>query len=385
LNLLNRYILRQFAKNILTLVLSFIAIYILIDFFEKLDNFIEKGKPMALVAKFFLLSIPFVIEQMGPVCILLAGVVTLGVLNHSNELTALKAGGVSLRKIVTPIIAAGIAATLILLLMSQFLLPKTATVTNRIWHKEVKGHMPLGIYRSGRYYYQGDSNFYSFSRPDPNKNEFNFFSHTSWNKQYQLQALVAAEYAVWQNGEWMLYNGQVQFAAGKGQFTTEVFDARSFPFKEKPSDFFLPKLRSSEMSIVELHREAKRGKQSKEEQAAAWAEFYGRISYILLGLPLLLLGLPLLLMVYRKWGRDLSLAVPVSCGMAFACWGIWAILQSLAKAAYFNPLAAALSVHLLVGLAGLFLLLREDGISSFFWARSPDSGGTIQPQSKKML
>jgi len=360
MNLLNRYILRQFAKNILLLVFSFIALYILIDFFEKIDNFVEKGKPMALVAKFFLLSIPFVVEQMGPVCILLAGVVTLGVLNHSNELTALKAGGISLRQIVTPIIAAGIAATLLLLALSQFVLPRTAAQTARIWYREVKGQMPLGIYRSGRYYYQGDSNFYSFTRPEPSKTEFSSFSHASWDKQYQLSALVAAEYAVWQNGEWMLYNGQVQFAEGNGAFRTEIFAARSFPFKEKPTDFFLPKLRSSELSILELYREALRSKQSPEEKAVAWAEFYGRVSYILLGLPLLLLGLPLLLRVYRQWGRDLSLAVPLSCGMAFACWGIWAVLQSLAKAAYFNPLAAALTVHLLASVAGLLLLLRED-------------------------
>ncbi|MGX9726344.1 MAG: LptF/LptG family permease [Candidatus Electronema sp. VV] len=360
MNLLNRYILKQFAKNILLLVLSFIAIYILIDFFEKIDNFMEKGKSMALVGKFFLLSIPFVVEQMGPVCILLAGVVTLGVLNHSNELTALKAGGVSLRKIVTPVIAAGIAATLLLLALSQFVLPKTAAQTTSIWYREVKGQMPLGIYRSGRYYYQGDSNFYSFTRPDPKKTEYSFFSYASWNKDYELQTLVAAGNAVWEKGKWLLYNGQVQTALGGGTFKTEIFGWRSFPFQEKPADFFLPQLRSSELSILELYREALRGKQSKEEKAAAWAEFYGRVSYILLGLPLLLLGLPLLLLVYRKWGRDLSLAVPVSCGMAFACWGIWAILQSLAKAAYLNPLAAALSVHLTMGALGLLLLMKED-------------------------
>ena len=68
----------------------------------------------------------------------------------------------------------------------------------------------------------------------------------------------------------------------------------------------------------------------------------------------------MLLMVYRKWGRDLSLAVPVSCGMAFVCWGIWGALQSFAKAGYLNPLASALSVHLVVGVLGLVLLLRED-------------------------
>lgn len=368
MNLLNRYILKQFTKNILLLALSFIALYLLIDFFEKIDNFVEKGKPMALVAKFFLLSIPFIVEQMGPVCILLTGVVTLGVLNHSNELTALKASGVSLRQIVSPVIAAGLATTLLLLALSQFILPTTAAQTTQIWYREVKGQMPLGIYRSGRYYYQGDSNFYSFKRPDPKRTAYDFFSYASWNKDYELQALVTANRAVWEKGKWLLYNGQVQVAQPDGTFITEVFRGRTFPFKEQPTDFFLPQLRSSELSILELYREALRGKQSKskeekkdeKDKAAAWADFYGRISYILLGLPLLLLGLPLLLLVYRKWGRDLSLAVPVSCGMAFACWGLWAILQSLAKAAYINPLAAALSVHLTVAALGLFLLMKED-------------------------
>ena len=46
--------------------------------------------------------------------------------------------------------------------------------------------------------------------------------------------------------------------------------------------------------------------------------------------------------------------------MAFACWGLYTTLQSLAKASYLPPLAAALSVHLVVGCLGLILLVRED-------------------------
>lgn len=360
MNILSRYILRQFAKNMLMLVLSFIALYILIDFFEKIDNFLEKGKSMALAAKFFLLSIPFVIEQMGPVCILLAGVITLGVLNHSNELVALKAGGVSLKQITAPIISGGIIATLLLMALSQFVLPKTAAQTNRIWNKEVKGKMPLGIYRKGRYYYQGDGTFYSFARPDPNKNEFSFFSYSRWNKKYELRALVAAEHALWRKGAWMAFNGQAHVANNSGGFRSEIFRSRGFGFAQKPADFFIPQYRNYELSLLQLYREALRDQQSRADKTLAWAKFYGRVSYILLGLPLLLLGLPLLLAVYQKWGRDLSLAVPVSCGMAFACWGLWAILQSLAKADYLNPLAAALFVHIPVGLTGLFLLVRED-------------------------
>ncbi|MCI5139883.1 MAG: LptF/LptG family permease, partial [Candidatus Electrothrix sp. AR1] len=117
--------------------------------------------------------------------------------------------------------------------------------------------------------------------------------------------------------------------------------------------------RSNELSLAELYTDALH-KKAPGERTVAWANFYGRISYIFLGLPLLMLGLPMLLMVYRKWGRDLSLAVPVSCGLAFVCWGVWGALQSFAKAGYIPPLAAAISIHIAVGLLGFILLLRED-------------------------
>src|SRR5665648_1113377 len=88
--LLNRYILTQFFKIFCTVAAGFVAIYILIDFFERIDNFMSAGKPMSLVFKFYLLKIPFILDQLGPVLILLSGVITIGLLNHQHELTALK-------------------------------------------------------------------------------------------------------------------------------------------------------------------------------------------------------------------------------------------------------------------------------------------------------
>ena len=341
------------------LIAGFIAIYILIDFFEKIDNFMEKGKSFGLIAKFFLYNIPFVLEQLGPVCILLAGVITLGLLNHSNELIALKASGIPLRKIVAPIIAAGTIFSVVLLLLSQFVLPKTITTTNKIWNEEVKGMVPLGIFRNGRYYYQSGDGFYSFVRPDLGKNEFLQFSYSTWNKDFRLTYLIASEKAVWNDGIWMLYDGQLQKASDGQTYTTEIFTQRRFNLPDNPQDFFIPAYHSLELSLTGLFLDARR-KTSPSEASKAWAEFYGRIFYILLGLPLLLLGLPMLLIVYRKWGRDLSLAIPVSCGLAFISWGLWGTLQSLAKASYINPLLAAFSVHAIIGLAGIYLLLRED-------------------------
>lgn len=356
---LHSYILGQFIKNISTLIAAFIAIYLLIDFFEKIDNFMEKDKSMSLVAKFFIYNIPFILEQMGPVCILLAGVITLGVLNHNNELIALKSCGTPLRKIVTPIVVAGAVFSMLLLGISQFILPKTVAITNKIWNEEIKGMVPLGIYRNGRYYYQSDNVFYSFARPDPKKHSFLDFSYSTWDDEHRLTSLIAAKKAIWKNGAWKLQKGQLQKATGEGTFVTEIFNKRQFDLPNTPDDFFTPAYRSLELSLTGLFLDAKR-KKNELEANKAWSEFYGRVFYTLLGLPLLLLGLPILLIVYRKWGRDLSLAIPVSCGLAFASWGLWGTLHSLAKASYMSPLLAACTVHTIIGVTGIFLLLRED-------------------------
>ena len=104
--------------------------------------------------------------------------------------------------------------------------------------------------------------------------------------------------------------------------------------------------------------------QGKEDKSfrgiKAHLKFLERFSFILLGIPLLMLGLPILLIAHKRWGRDLSVAIPVSCGLAFGAWGIWGIMQSFAKADIINPYLAALAVHLLIGSLGTFLILGED-------------------------
>lgn len=358
MSLLSRYILRSFIRNIGVILIAFISIYLLIDFFSKFDNFIEKDKPFSLIIIFFVYSIPYIINMMSPVCILLAGVVTLGLLNSSNELLALKAAGVPLKTIARPIIAASLICVLLALAMTQFVLPRTVAVTNEIWHKEVKGRVSMGIYRNGRYYYRGEDGFYSFARPDLYQNSFRSFTYATWNKDYDMEGLIVARSADWDNGVWSLHQAQIQ-TIRQETLQQEFFTNRSILLPEQPEDFFVPAYRNMELSLLDLYREAKRAR-SGEESNRAWMDFYGKISYAILGLPLLLLGLPMLLIVYRRWGRDLSLAIPVSCGMAFASWGLYTILQAMARAQYMHPLAAALLVHLTIGALGLVLLWRED-------------------------
>jgi len=359
MQLLTRYLLAQFTRYFLTINVGFVAVYLLIDFFEKYDEFAEAGKPASLIIQFFLYNIPFVIDQLGPILILLSGVITLGILNHSNELTALKAAGIPLRRITRPIFIAALLVTTLFIGVAQFLLPKTISQTNDIWFEQVRGKVPLGIFRNGRYYFKGSEGFYSFNWPNNKDMVLINFSYSTWDDEYNIETVTVAKFARWTRFGWSLRKGHIQRSTGDGSFESELFGARYFSFPETTEDFLIPEYESAEMSLTGLFQDID-DQETESDATNARAEFFSRISYLILGIPLLLLGLPILILSYKKWGRDLSIAIPVSCGMAFFAWGVWGALQSLAKTGYIPAMPAALAVHVVFSLIGIYLLRRQD-------------------------
>lgn len=358
MKLLDRYLMAQFAKNLLLVLCGLVAIYLLVDFFERVDNFLAAGKSVGFTLKYLLFKTPAIAEQLIPACILLAGIITLGVLNRHFEFMALMAGGVSVFRIIRPLLVAAGLVTLLGVAVGQWLIPPTTAETNRIWHEEVNEQIPRGVIRDGRTYFRGTDGIFSFSRPNPAKAEFRNFNFARYNETEGLTMLLTAQRASWQKGTWRFRDGQIKEFSSTGQLSVRNFATLSHDFPEKPEDFFMPPYKIKELSYSRLFREAS----ADDDGAASEArlEFHQRFSYIFLGLPLLLVGIPVLLSVHKNRGRDLALAIPLSCGMAFVAWGAWSAGQSLARTTTLPPGLASWAIHVLAAGLGLFLIHRHN-------------------------
>jgi lipopolysaccharide export system permease protein len=187
---------------------------------------------------------------------------------------------------------------------------------------------------------------------------YNNFSYAAWDETYKLDMLLFARKARWQKGQWFLSTGQLNKRTTTNDYTVTPFEQTVLKLPENPGQLFTQEHKFSERSIGELFNRANSA--DLLHKNAAWLEFHKKVSYNVLGLPLLLLGLPMLLLMHQRWGRDLSLAIPSSCFLAFIAWMWWGTLQTMAKAAYLQPVAASWSTHFLVGGLGLFLLRRQD-------------------------
>lgn len=358
MRLLDRYLLGQFGKNLLLVLCSLVAVYLLVDFFERIDNFIEARKGFGLITEYFFFKIPQIYDRMAPICTLLAGIVTLGLLNRNHEFVALKAAGISSGRILAPILAGAILVTLLSLAVGQWLLPPTTAATNRIYYQDVQNRIPSGINRNGNIYYHGRKGIYSFRRPNPRENHFLDFAYVTWDNDYRMERLLTARTATWEHGNWTFTDGQLKQRQPKGGYTIELFTEKRLVLPETPATFFVPDYKVDEYSLSQLYRLA--GDNSAHGDDSGRIDLHRRLSFIFLGLPLLLLGIPVLLAVQQRRGRDLALAVPVSCGLAFAAWGWWSMAQSIAKAGTMDPALLSWSIHLLAGGLGLFFIRRQD-------------------------
>lgn len=107
-SLLDRYILTSFLKKLTNILLVFVSIFLVVDIIEDIDKIIDYSIDLRNASMIYYYSIPQYINIAFPMAILIATVMTFTILQKNNELTALKAAGVSIYRLSIPFIAMGI-------------------------------------------------------------------------------------------------------------------------------------------------------------------------------------------------------------------------------------------------------------------------------------
>ncbi|MEE2877035.1 MAG: LptF/LptG family permease [Candidatus Neomarinimicrobiota bacterium] len=105
---IDTYVIRQFISLLGTSLLGFIVIFLVVDAVENIDKFIDAEVPKAIIAVYYFHSIPWFISIGLPMAVLVSTIFTVGLLSRRNELTAMKASGVSLYRIAMPLIVCSI-------------------------------------------------------------------------------------------------------------------------------------------------------------------------------------------------------------------------------------------------------------------------------------
>jgi len=363
--LLDEYVMRSYAVNFLLSLGSFSLLYIVFTFFELMGDIVRNQTPFIVVGAYLFNLVPFIISQVTPICSLLAVLITFGALNRASELTAMKATGISLYRVVAPILllAAVIAATLFA--FNESYLPD-ANRRQEALRAEIKGRPAQTFQLPGRTWISGQTNhagdpirIFYYHAFDPARNVFADLSVFEFNaKGFTLERRIYAKSVQWDArvNRWIFDNGWQRTFSGTSVASYQPFTVATFPeLREQPAYFNKENKPSDEMSYAELSKYIADLRQSGFNTVELHVQLLNKLSVPAISFIMAIIAVPFALMMGKRGGL---MGVATAVGVALAYWTLGQIFSSMGNVSTLPPVLAAWSPDLLFGLAGGYLLLR---------------------------
>jgi LPS export ABC transporter permease LptG len=363
--ILDEYIVREFVGMFLLVLAGFALLLIVFTFFDLLGDILRNHISLPIVGEYLLNLAPSMLYQIAPLAVLIAALVTFGVLNRNSEIVAMKATGISLYRLVIPIVFIAVCLAVSLFLFDQYYLPqanrKQEALRNVIkgrppqtyLHPEQKwifGPKPLAGEPGCIYYYE----FF-----DPDSNEFANLSVFEFEPNtFQLTRRIFAKRAVWNSDShaWLYQNGWVRDIAGANVTAYRTFLETSFAEIHAGPDYFKKEaLQSQEMNFGQLDRYIRDLRQSGFDTKRLSVALWQKLSYPLVTVVMAVLAIPFALSMGR---RGSITGVAVAIGVALAYFVINQLFGAMGNVNYLPASIAAWSADILFGLAGGYLLLR---------------------------
>ena len=362
--ILKKYVLFLFIKSYLLTTAGLIGIYLLVDFFERIDEFVIKDAPLIDLVSYYFYKIPFIIHYIAPQGVLLATVITLASLAKNNEITAMKACGISITGITFPIIGASIFIAFMVLANSEFVAPITNQKMNYIFYSKVRNQVTYGkIPQNDLWLKSKDLSIWSIDSFDPHNSNLLGVIILIPDDGFGIKQRIDARVANWSGDKWFFMDGYLRKFNKEGLLSTEYFEKRSFPVSETPDDFAKVSKRPEELSLREMYTTIQIHTREGKDTTQKWIELHRNLSYPFISIVLALLAIPLSLRSSRHGG--LLFCVGVNLAMGFLFSFLYAISISLGRGGTFDPLLAAWGPNLLFTALGFYLLLTLDSEKAF--------------------
>jgi LPS export ABC transporter permease LptG/LPS export ABC transporter permease LptF len=357
--ILDDYVLRDFALYLGLIVATFLMLLLVFTLFELLGDIMRNQVSPLTVGEYLLNVVPYFLYNTTPLSMLLAVLVTFGLLQRSNEITAIKATGISLYRIIIPVLIASTMVAGVLFLSDQLYLPYTNKRQDALRNR-IKGKPAQTYLRPDRKWIFGqhsDIYYYQFFDPDRDTfggvSVFQFDPHT-----FQITHRITAERAHWSEsmGRWVYEQGWERSLSGPAIENYHKFDVATYPeLAEAPAYFKKEIKQSSEMSYEELRRYIYDLEQSGFDVVRLRVQLQKKIAYPLITLVMAVLAIPFALSAGK---RSAVAGVATAIGIGVVYWTISGLFEAMGNLSQLPPAVAAWSPDLVFGCIGGYLILR---------------------------
>jgi len=345
MTVIHRYISRLFLKYFGIVLGVVIVIYLSIDFFQRIDNFIDADIAPSLIAAYYLYKIPLIVSQITPIAVLLGVLSAFGLMAKNNEIIALKSGGVSLHYLLIPVAVIGICLTVLLFIFSEVVVPISVVKANRI--EEMRAGVKVTTSKEKNIWIRGNQSITHIAYYNPADQMISGISIAYFNKDFSLTSRINARTGKYIDGKWVFFDCLIQQQLDSPQQNHEVMfhDEKICEIDLLPADLLRVAKESEEMPFTDLYRYIQKVESEGYDATKYHVDFYAKTALPFMCFIISMFGAGLALRGSTKEGMVISFAYGILT--VFIYWSFYSFCLSLGYGNVLPPILAAWVANLI--------------------------------------
>ncbi|MCG3153809.1 MAG: hypothetical protein DKINENOH_00399 [bacterium] len=371
MRLLDRYLLRKFLFILAFSLVAVISIFIIIDLVERLSDYIDRQVPVMVIFSYYFYYTPYIIVLMVPIAMLLASMFSVGQLSKHNELTAMKASGLSIHRILLPLFGLGLLVSLLMLVFAETVMPEAnqrraelkSQYIDRLPRNLPTRHSNLylqerlpenNVRRNGEFPEMPRSRRVFIGYYNAADSSANKISIQEYDGVFIVRRIDATAMR-WRGGHWVAFKGYERSFEGESE-TATPFDTLQLPqLSFTPEVLTKVQKDPQEMSYRELEHFIAEVANNGGDPEHWLVDLYLKISFPFTSLIIILFGAPLAAGRVRSGG---AVGVALTLVITFLYFGMVKTGQSLGQNGTIPPLLGAWLGNGMFLLGGIFVLWR---------------------------
>src|SRR6201996_802274 len=360
--LIDRYVLNGFLFYLGVLLAALVALIEVFTFFELLGDMIKNDISMSTMLDYLWHLAPSLIYQLTPIGTLVASLICFGILTKYNEVTAFKAGGVSVYRLAAPVLTISFGISALLFGFDPYSIPE-ANRRQEMLRAEIKKKTVATYLRSGRdrhWIYGEGTRIYNYGFLDPYQailSKVNVYELDP--ASYHIVRQISADRARWnpERHTWIFQNGVCHTIDGPSDGYRPFYNAfASFPeLTERPSWFIKEEKEYKEMNFEELGQYIHEQQASGLDTTALRVQYYKKFAVPLFALIMAILSIPF---AFIAGNRGAMTGVGISFGIAIAYWTVGTLFEQVGDLNQLPAIMAAWSPDVIFALFGLYFMAR---------------------------
>lgn len=351
----DRYLLREFLWYLVFGLAGFIAIFVVVDIFEKINVFLDHQAPLHLVSRFYLYRTPEVVVQVFPVALLLATFLALGQFNKFGELTAMRVAGLSLMRILAPVFAVAAASVGVTLFLGEVVIPTANRERDRLYEEQIQSLTREVANERADISYLGEGGRIWYVRLYLVRERRMHEVSIQEFRDGELRRRIDAAEAAWEGGRWVFRSGFVRTFSG-GREAARPFQRMAVGgLEERPESFAKEIRKPEEMNFVELGDHVRKLRASGARVANYLVDLHLKLAFPLVNLVVVVIGASL---ATRLRMQSPALGFGLSVAISFVYYAFMRTGQALGHNGAIAPYLAAWMGDLVFGMVALVMIVQ---------------------------